>query len=150
MADSSDKIKNNREKFQEALKSIQPTIEKLVRQVNRSGPGTIISGFIFSQRPVGFVKFGNAPQEHDELIRLHVMFASVASDMKMFPGGMYRNVPFIEIGEGTELGEKPEDVADELATELLTFGIEESRRDEILLLAQRYIMARRQTDAPTK
>jgi hypothetical protein len=57
-------------------------------------------------------------------------------------------VPFVEAGLGNlSVGEEPEKIADELARMLIISGADESRLDEILGLAQRYVMARR-PDAP--
>jgi hypothetical protein len=143
-----DKVKANREKFQAMLKPIQSDIEKLVRGVNNAASGTCISGFIFSQHPAGFVKFGNINNTSDELIHLHIVLASLAADMQECPDGVYRNVPFVEVGLGNlSMGEEPEKIADELARMLIISGADESRLDEILGLAQRYVMARR-PDAP--
>lgn len=140
---------NNTPEFDKLLERLKPDIERLSRKVAAS-PASAITGFIFSMNPRGFIKFGNIQNKGDELIRLHMVLASLAAEMEE-SGKNYGDVPFVDIDAGQQpLGQAPEEIADELARSVLISGLEPGYADKAMILAQRYIQSRRTTPPEEK
>ena len=140
---------NNTPEFDKLLENLKPDIERLSRKVDAS-PASAITGFIFSMNPRGFIKFGNIQNKGDELIRLHMVLASLAAEMEE-SGKNYGDVPFVDIDAGQQpLGQAPEEIADELARSVLISGLEPGYADKAMILAQRYIQSRRTTPPEEK
>ena len=138
---------NNTPEFDKLLESLKPDIERLSRKVD-AAPASAITGFIFSMHPRGFIKFGNIQNQGEELIRLHMVLASLAAEMQE-SGKNYGDVPFVDIDAGVlPLGQAPEEIADELARAVLGSGLEPGYANKAMLLAQRYIQSRRPAPPP--
>lgn len=149
--DNEARIKANKAKFQMVLKPLQPKIQKLIQEVHAGVGLAGIIGFIYFQDPVGIVQFGNIGNQGETLTHLLVLLSTLVHEMKTNPTGRYRNVPFTELGIATgKTGENPEDLADELTKMILVSGLDTSRADALLELAQRYWLARRPPNAPSE
>src|SRR5579859_2519569 len=126
--------------FQMRLNNLRPDIEKLVRKADT--PGTVVSGFIFSQNPRCLIRFGNHGNQGRNLVKLHLVLAAFAAEM--YPVNPYENVGFADIGpSAAPAGESPEELADELAQAVLVSGMEPQHAPEIVELAHRYAVARK-------
>ena len=127
--------------FDKHLASLQADIEKLVRKANL--PGTVISGFIFSNKPKSLIRFGNTGNKGSNLIKLHLALASFATEIE--ETNPYPEVGYADIGQGKDAacGESVEDIAYRLAKAVLVSGLEPEYAQEALSLAEAYVASRK-------
>lgn len=127
--------------FQSIVEKLRPDIERLVRKAD--GPETVISGFIFSNNPKSLIRFGNNGNEGNYLIQLHLALSSMAADIQA--QNLRPPVPYADIGPSEKVVEdNSKSIADQLAQVVLVSGGEADHREEMVTLAQRYLMAREQ------
>lgn len=127
------------------IEELRPYIEKLVSKIGDDPEyRSFVTGFVFltskDGTPKGLIKLGNIDNGGDKLIRAHAGLAAIASD-KMANAAKYPNLIFADIGEGSGMN-KIENLADELARQVLTFAGEPEYASQLIELAQKYIKLR--------
>lgn len=124
------------EKF---LESLRPSMERLCREVDAQGKA-IVTGFMFCQNPPCIAHFSTIDNKGDELIRLHLVLASLMDEGM---AGKYPQVTFKEFDTGSgPIGKAPEEIAEELARLLLVTGADAEYLNQIFGLAQAYLATR--------
>lgn len=127
------------------IEELRPYIEKMVAKVD-SDPEyrSFVTGFVFlaskDGEPKGLIKLGNIDNTGNKLVQTHAGLALMAAD-KMQDATKYPNLIFADIGEGTGQN-NVENLADELARQVLTFAGEPEYTSQLIELAQRYISKR--------
>lgn len=127
------------------IEELRPYIEKMVSKINDDPEyRSFVTGFVFlttkDGEPKGLIKLGNISNVGDKLIKTHAGLALLATD-KITNATNYPNLSFADIGEGTGQN-NVENLADELAHQVLTFAGEPEYASQLMDLAQRYTTAR--------
>lgn len=116
-----------------------PHIEAAVKKVRDVPGGYLISGFIFRddvENPV-LIRFGNAPVEGEDLIKLHSLLSYTAAVLE--DKGLLERADF----PAAPTGPTSEEIADKLAVMLLERPPQDDS-DEVIDLVTRYIQSRKE------